>query len=261
MVRYAHAKEDKEARRDEILAAALTLFLQDTRRLPTVASIATAAGLAKGTVYIYFETKEQIFAALLAREWSSLLLEIEESFDDKFGDRDALIGGFTNRFASFLDSHPYFLRLDSLGYVLLEANLSPDDFWRFKDAFSAALQRAGHAVDACLALQAGRGQHLLLRSYALARGLWQALDFPDRLRGDERFAKHPLASVDFRCEFIDALYEYWRGACPSVFSSQPTSPRSLHRGFALPSSDESFDLIVEALDTLLSHLSTAKTPS
>ena len=164
MVWYAHAKEDKEARRDEILAAALTLFLQDTRRLPTVASIARAAGLAKGTVYIYFETKEQIFTALLDQEWSSPLLEIEESFDGKSGDRDALIGDFTNRFASFIDSHPYFLRLDSLGYVLLEANLSPDEFWRFKDAVPAALQRAGHAVDACLALQAGRGRHLLLRS-------------------------------------------------------------------------------------------------
>ena len=212
MVRYAHAKEDKQARRDDILGAALTLFLQDTRRLPTAASIATQAGLAKGTVYLYFETKEQIFAALLSREWHALLSQVEESFTHGLGDRDEAIAAFIERFASFLDDHPYFLRLDSLGYSLMEANLTPDEFWRFKQAFSAALDQAGCAVDAGLSLIAGRGQQLLVRSYALTRGLWQTLDFPDRERGDERFAEHPLARVAFSGELKASLQEYWRGA-------------------------------------------------
>ena len=218
MVRYAHAKEDKEARHDEILAAALTLFLQDTRRLPTVASIAAEAGLAKGTVYLYFETKEQIFAALLSRDWHALLSQVEEGFIKSSAHPDKLIASFIQRFASFLDSHPYFLRLDSLGYVLMELNLPPDKFWRFKHAFSAALDRAGRAVDAGLSLQAGHGQQLLLRSYALTRGLWQTLDLPDRLRSDERFAEHPLARVDFQAELKDALQEHWRGAVHSASS-------------------------------------------
>ncbi|WP_161599042.1 TetR/AcrR family transcriptional regulator [Aidingimonas lacisalsi] len=212
MVRYAHAKEDKEARRDNILGAALCLFLQDTRHLPAVASIAAKAGLAKGTVYLYFDTKEQIFAALLSREWDALLMEVEASFAEPFEHKASPIARFIDRFAKFLDSHPYFLRFDSIGYVQVEANLPTDEFWRFKEAFASALDQAGRTVDTSLALSSGTGRHLLIRSYALARGLWQTLDLPERLRNDTRFANYPLANIDFDAELRSALQEYWHGA-------------------------------------------------
>lgn len=212
MVRHAHAPEDKEARRNDILGAALTLFLQDMRRLPAVAGIAAEAGLAKGTVYLYFETKEQIFADLLSREWGALLSHVGESFVGGGHGRGATVARFIDRFAAFLGSHPYFLWLDSLGYGSLETNLSPDEYWRFKQAFSSALERAGGQVDSGLSLPLGHGLMLLVRSYALAKGLWQTFDIPDRLRADERFADHPLAKVDFDEELRTALGDYWRGA-------------------------------------------------
>lgn len=212
MVRHAQAKEDKEARRDDILGAALALFLQDTRRLPSAAAIARKAGLAKGTVYLYFETKEQIFAALLAREWENLLSSVEGSFAETAEDPDAVVRLFIDRFVSFLDGTPHFLRLDSFGYGHLETNLSPDEFWRFKNAFSAALDHAGRRVDGCLALPAGHGLRLLVTSYALTKGLWQTLDLPDWLREDERVGQHPLAKATFDVELRTALAEYWRGA-------------------------------------------------
>lgn len=211
MVRHAHAREDKEARRDDILRAALTLFLEDMRRFPAVAAIAAKAGLAKGTVYLYFQTKEQIFTALLSREWHALLSHIEDGFADGDVDRSKMVAQFIDRFATFLDSHAYFLRLDSLGYGLLEANLSPDEFWRFKSEFSMALNRAGRIVDTGLSLSAGHGMRLLVRSYALTKGLWQTLDFPDWLRGEGRLADHPLADMSFDTELRTALTEFWRG--------------------------------------------------
>ncbi|MDV3253738.1 TetR family transcriptional regulator [Devosia sp. BK] len=212
MVRYAQAEQDKEARRDDILGAALALFLEDTRRLPAVAAIAAQAGLAKGTVYLYFKTKEQIFAALLSREWDALLAKIEENFAASTGPKEAVVGRFIDGFVAFLASHSYFLRLDSLGYGHLEANLPPDEFWRFKQSFSLALNRAGQAVDRALLIPPGDGLALLLRSYALTRGLYQTLDFPDRVRGDNRFHDHPLARIDFDVELQTALLQYWRGA-------------------------------------------------
>jgi AcrR family transcriptional regulator len=216
MVKYAHAEDDRKARRDSILGAALTLFLVDTRRLPAVSAIATTAGLAKGTVYLYFETKEQIFAALLAREWDDVLFDVEASFVEDVDDRSVAVDRFIDRFSIFLSSHPYFLRLDSLGYGHLEANLPADEYWRFKNAFSAALNRSGAAADQALSLPAGHGVRLLMRSYALARGLWQTLDLPDRLKGDSRYEEHPLAGIDFDTELRTALSEYWLGALARV---------------------------------------------
>ena len=212
MIRYAHAREDKEARRDDILGAALALFLGDTRRLPAVAAIAAEAGLAKGTVYLYFETKEQIFAALLSREWDALLARVQESFANPAGRREAAVSRFIDGFVAFLSSHPYFLRLDSLGYGHLEANLPPNEFWRFKQSFALSLERAGQAADRALRCPSGDGLALLLRSYALTRGLYQTLDFPDHIRNDDRFKDHPLARIDFIMELRTALAQYWRGA-------------------------------------------------
>jgi hypothetical protein len=78
--------------------------------------------------------------------------------------------------------------------------------------FAAGLERAGQAVVAALALPEGAGVPLLVRSYALTRGLWQMLDLPDRLRADRRFSEHPLANLDFDAEMRAALGEFWRGA-------------------------------------------------
>ncbi len=59
--------DDKEARRQTILDAAERLFT-DRHDLANVADVAAAAGLAKGTVYLYFQTKEEVYLALHLRQ-------------------------------------------------------------------------------------------------------------------------------------------------------------------------------------------------
>ena len=56
---------DKARRRQTLLNSALELFLARPTELPSVQSIASRAGLAKGTVYLYFDTKEEIFLTIL----------------------------------------------------------------------------------------------------------------------------------------------------------------------------------------------------
>lgn len=58
--------DDKEARRQTILDAAERLFVE-RHDLANVADVAESAGLAKGTVYLYFQTKEEIYLALHLR--------------------------------------------------------------------------------------------------------------------------------------------------------------------------------------------------
>ena len=66
MAKRAHATADKDLRRQAILQAAGRLFVAGGGELPSVAEVAVAAGLAKGTVYLYFGTKGAIFAAIFA---------------------------------------------------------------------------------------------------------------------------------------------------------------------------------------------------
>jgi AcrR family transcriptional regulator len=62
--RTRRAELAKAARREEILAAARRVFAARGFRGTTIADIAEAAGIALGTIYLYFASKEDVFAAL-----------------------------------------------------------------------------------------------------------------------------------------------------------------------------------------------------
>jgi AcrR family transcriptional regulator len=202
--------DDKAARRADILAAARKLFLDDSRQLPSVARIAEAAGLAKGTVYLYFRTKEEIFVALLAEDFAGLLREVHEAFGE--GNPAEVLATFVGRYVAYLDARPELLRLDAMAYSVLEQNMSDEQLRGFKLELTQGLVSAGTVLDKALSLPAGRGVTLLMRTYALTRGLWQSLDYPPNLRA--LLAEPVFAPIrpDFRNELVAALTEYWRGA-------------------------------------------------
>lgn len=202
--------DDKAARRADILAAARVLFLEDSHQLPSVARIAEAASLAKGTVYLYFRTKEEIFVALLMEDFAGLLREVHEAFRE--GERASLLSTFLQRYVAYLDARPALLRLDAMAYSVLENNLSEEQLRASKLELTQGIVAAGAVVDAALSLPAGRGVSLLMRTYALTRGLWQTLDYPPTLRAV--LAEPVFAPIrpEFRDELVAALTEYWRGA-------------------------------------------------
>ena len=64
----ARWKRRKAARPTEILDAALDCFAERGFAATRMDDVAVRAGVTKGTVYLYFETKEELFAALIRRE-------------------------------------------------------------------------------------------------------------------------------------------------------------------------------------------------
>ena len=203
---------EKAARRSAILDAARRLYLEDSYQLPSAARIAEATGLAKGTLYLYFRTKEEIFVALLAEEFGALLRLVHEVFSEAAIPAPAQ---FLARFVEHLDRHPELLRLDAMAYSVLEQNLSEPQLRTFKLELTQGLVAAGGLLDRALHLPQGRGTTLLMRTYALTRGLWQSLDYPPAMRAvlaDPVFA--PIRPA-FRSELAEALAEYWRGALPT----------------------------------------------
>ena len=64
--------EDKAARRAAILEAAGRLLARDPENFASVAQVAEEAGLAKGTVYLYFKTKEEMLMSIHAEQAAHL---------------------------------------------------------------------------------------------------------------------------------------------------------------------------------------------
>lgn len=62
----AHKRERrKEARPVELLDAALTLFVEKGYAATKVEEVAAMAGVSKGTLFLYFATKEELFKAVI----------------------------------------------------------------------------------------------------------------------------------------------------------------------------------------------------
>ena len=73
----------KEARPAEIVAAALHLFSDRGFAATRLEDVATVAGVSKGTVYLYFESKEQLFEAV-----------VREAITPNIARAEALVDGF-----------------------------------------------------------------------------------------------------------------------------------------------------------------------
>jgi AcrR family transcriptional regulator len=62
-----------EARPEELIAAALAVFGERGFRQTTLEEVAKRAGVSKGTVYLYFSSKDDLFRAVVTQKVASLL--------------------------------------------------------------------------------------------------------------------------------------------------------------------------------------------
>jgi AcrR family transcriptional regulator len=60
-----------EEKRDEIVAAARALFVEEGFEATSMSRLATAAGVAPNTIYWYFKDKDEVLVAVLDAEFSS----------------------------------------------------------------------------------------------------------------------------------------------------------------------------------------------
>jgi AcrR family transcriptional regulator len=71
---------EKARRQQEILEAAREVFFEKGIHRATVDDVAAQAEVSKGTVYLYFQSKESILAHLLLEGLSILLSELEDAY-------------------------------------------------------------------------------------------------------------------------------------------------------------------------------------
>src|SRR5690554_615334 len=68
--------QDREAKRDEIVAAAHALFTDEGYEATSMSRLAAAAGVAPNTIYWYFENKDDVLIAVLNRVVSHVMVEV-----------------------------------------------------------------------------------------------------------------------------------------------------------------------------------------
>ena len=84
----------KESRPAELLAAALELFVERGYAAARLDDVAARAGVSKGTLYLYFDSKEALFKALVRENIVALL----DRFRAEIAESDAPSGELIGRF-------------------------------------------------------------------------------------------------------------------------------------------------------------------
>lgn len=82
----------KQARPHELLEAALALFVEKGFAATRTEEVAQRAGVSKGTLYLYYPSKEDLFKAVVRHNLSSLIAEGEALAGQFEGSSSALLG-------------------------------------------------------------------------------------------------------------------------------------------------------------------------
>ena len=203
----------KLQRRQDFIIAAHRLFLQQ-QRLPAVADIAADTGLAKGTVYRYFRSKEEIFIALLQAEFATLFDALSDIISALPAAPDKAAAGFASAYCQQLQQLPALLPLAAMLNAVLEHKLALPVLKQFKQMLAGALTQLGQLLAAKIkVISAEQAADLLLHSYGLTLGLWQTLQYPPAVQA--LLQQEPeLQSLqrDFATELAQAINRLWLGA-------------------------------------------------
>jgi len=210
--RRARRPEDKDQRRRQLTDTARVVFDEGTPFAAlTMAAVATRAGLAKGTSYLYFPTKEALFLEVLREDldgWFAALGAAISALPACDASPEALAEALTET----LLACPRLLRLLAMLHAVLEANLDRESALQFKTFLASRLSQTDTMLHPRFpGFQEGDVARLLLRTHALVVGL-EGMASPSAVvvdvleTPDLRWLK-----VDLRTELVATVSALLRG--------------------------------------------------
>lgn len=205
----AVAPRDKSERRAAIVRAAAALLQRDPPATFAVEEIARRAGLAKGTVYLYFGSREEVLLAVHAQQAQELFDVVQRALSaaDAHGRRVVQDG------LEYLRAHPEFFPVAGNCRGMLDTGVGMQAALEFKLAIAQRLEPLGRRIEELYpGLGAGDGVALLTNCYALIVGLWQQADPPLSLRKVMHRPEMAIFRIDFDKQLRAALLDLWESA-------------------------------------------------
>src|SRR6266498_3465514 len=206
--RRAVKDEQKQERRQAIIDVAWQLFQGSPYQAITMAEVAERAGLAKGTVYLYFKTKEELFLAVQEQLFQSWFDEL----DARLGAGQGQSSAVSETICRSLERRGALASLLAILHTVLEQNVDFDAALRFKRMLLDRITRTGALLEGCLTfLRPGQGPGVLLQIYALIIGVEHLSNPAPAIRQVLREPGMQIFDISFRQTFSEALTALLRG--------------------------------------------------
>ncbi|HSN17037.1 MAG TPA: TetR family transcriptional regulator [Gammaproteobacteria bacterium] len=186
----AVTESQKAARRADILKVALHRFTVTPYESLNMADTAQEVGVAKGTLYLYFSSKEEMFLAICADQLNAWFDELDEGLRPG---GDTSVAGFLKLLGDSLVSRPELLRLIAILHTKLEGNVHAATARKFRTWLDERRRATGALLERrALFLKPSQGADLLLQIHVLVIGFQHLAEPPGGMR--EALAAPDMAS-------------------------------------------------------------------
>lgn len=137
----AISPEQKALRREQILAAAASMFLSQPYEAVNMAALAETVGITKPALYRYFRGKEVLFLALFEEE----LVHLKQEFSGLTQSKN-IGSAIAHKFAS----QPLYCRLSAILHTVLERGLTYEEALTFKLSLKAHIAEISQTLAVAL---------------------------------------------------------------------------------------------------------------
>lgn len=177
----AVSDEQKSHRYDHILDCAFRLFLKTSYDQVSMDKVAAKAKVAKGTLYLYFQSKEELFLALKEREYLAWFDDANRALRQPPGEGPMEIADQVRRCVdilvdSFKEREPM-IRLVTTLHHILERNIDFETVVAFNRTIGQRLLQTGEILERAFPFfKKGEGIRFLMQLKALVIGFHHVIE-------------------------------------------------------------------------------------
>ena len=138
------SEELTAARKEEIVTACAELYKTMSFKDITIKEIGSATSFTRTSIYNYFQTKEEIFLALLQREYESWICRLKQIRSD----HDRMTRAeFADALAHSLEERANLLKIMSMNHYDMEENSRIERLIEFKVVYGQSLIEVRNCLD------------------------------------------------------------------------------------------------------------------
>ena len=138
------SEELTNARKEEIIGACAALYETTSFKDITIRDIGAKTSFTRTSIYNYFQTKEEIFLALLQKEHEAWILDLEEMMKQN----DSMSAEkFAGTMARILEKRRTMLKLLSMNIYDMEVNSRLENLVEFKKVYAVAFDAVGRCLE------------------------------------------------------------------------------------------------------------------
>ena len=125
------------ARKEEIINACEELYKSKSFKEISLKDIGNATSFTRTSIYNYFQTKEEIFLALLQREYELWIVDLNKIIEENATlSKDE----FADKLARSLEKREQLLKIMSMNHYDMESSSRPEQLAELKVAYGESLQ-------------------------------------------------------------------------------------------------------------------------